>query len=153
MAICTYGSPRRGCRHWQWEDLCILWSIPSIHPLLHGLNRRCPMPPHFLTRWVSRLLGLALVSWAFTRVGVHRLPLRLPNLSVFLIHSSSLAIEFYSCFFLMIDVSAPIGRPSLTHFLFAFPGWGLAPAPDVVVPEAEKGCCFQERSMYPNTEQ
>src|SRR6218665_537149 len=29
------------------------------------------------------LLGLALVSWAFVRVGVHRLSLRLPYLGVF----------------------------------------------------------------------
>ena len=63
---------------------------PSIHPLLHGLSaRRCPMSPHFLTRRVSRLLGLALVSWAFARVGVHRPSLRLPYLGV-----------FYSLFFL-----------------------------------------------------
>ena len=31
------------------------------------------MSPHFLTRWVSRLLGcMALVSWATARVGVQR---------------------------------------------------------------------------------
>src|SRR6218665_1413749 len=58
--------------------------FPSIHPLLHGLSaRRCPMSPHFLTRCLSRLLGLALVSWAFARVGVHRPSLRLPYLGVF----------------------------------------------------------------------
>src|SRR6218665_1668342 len=37
------------------------------------------MSPHFLTR----LLGLALVSWVFARVGVHRPSLRIPYLSVF----------------------------------------------------------------------
>jgi len=43
-------------------------NIHPIHPLLHGLSaHRCPMSPHFLTRWVSRLLGLVLVSWAFAR--------------------------------------------------------------------------------------
>src|SRR6218665_2356161 len=31
----------------------------------------------------SRLLGLALVSWAFARVGVHRLSLCLPYIGVF----------------------------------------------------------------------
>jgi len=32
--------------------------IPSIHPLIHGLSARwCPFFPHFLTSWVSRLLG------------------------------------------------------------------------------------------------
>src|SRR6218665_1753009 len=39
---------------------------------------QCP-----LTRSVSRLLGLALVSWAFARVGVQRLSLCLPYLGVF----------------------------------------------------------------------
>src|SRR6218665_3510943 len=65
---------------------CIIY-----HPLINGLiTRRCPMSPHFLTRRVSRLLGLALVSWAFACVGVHRLSLCLPYLSVFpftLLHS------------------------------------------------------------------
>jgi len=52
--------------------------FPSIHRLFYGLSApMCPKSPHFLTRWVSRLLWLALVSWAFARVGVHRLSLRL----------------------------------------------------------------------------
>src|SRR6218665_880545 len=41
------------------------------------------MSPHFLTRCLSRLLGLDLVSWAFACVGVHRPSLRLPHLGVF----------------------------------------------------------------------
>src|SRR6218665_341766 len=41
------------------------------------------MSPHFLTRCVSRQLGLALVSWAFAPIGVHRPSLRLPYLGVF----------------------------------------------------------------------
>jgi len=46
-----------------------------------GLNaRRSPMSHLFLTRSVSQLLGLALVSWAFARIGVHRPSLRLPYL-------------------------------------------------------------------------
>ena len=57
---------------------CNMWKFmadihPSIDPWVQG--RRCPMSPHFLTRWVSRLLGLALVSSAFARDGVHRLSL------------------------------------------------------------------------------
>src|SRR6218665_1285039 len=56
---------------------------PPIHPLLHGLSaRRCPMSPHFLTIR-EFLLGLALVSWAFARVGVQHPSLRLPYIGVF----------------------------------------------------------------------
>jgi len=83
------------------------------------------MSPHFLTRWVSRLLGLALISSAFARVGVHRLSPS-PSISLcFPIHSSSPAIEFHSCFFFPTNVPAPVGRP-ITHFLGEFPGFGLA---------------------------
>jgi len=52
--------------------------------ILGPTARWSPMSPHFLTRWVSRLFGLAQVSWASARVGVHRLfPFRLPYLGVF----------------------------------------------------------------------
>src|SRR6218665_3437691 len=56
------------------------------------------MSPYFLTRRVSRLLGLALVSWASARVGVHRPSLRLPYLSVFhsLFFTCIVFIHFYS---------------------------------------------------------
>jgi len=51
---------------------------PSIHPSILGLSALwCPMSPHFLTGWVSSLLGLALVSWATALVGVHCLSLHL----------------------------------------------------------------------------
>jgi len=91
--------------------------------VIHGLSARwCPISPHFLTRWVSRLLGLAVVSWAFARVGVHRLSLRLPYmyLSVFpftLLHLPSILgvfhsllsdIGFHSCSYFTVDV---FGRP------------------------------------------
>jgi len=49
---------------------------PSIHPLIHRLNaRRCPMFPHFLTRWVSRILGLAntCLKWANCVKNLHKL--------------------------------------------------------------------------------
>src|SRR6218665_252066 len=82
-----------------------------------------------------KVLGLALVSWAFARVGIHRLSLRLPDL-VFSIHPSSSAIGFYSCFFFTATHSVD---PSLTHFLYEFPGLGLALIPDVVVPAAAPG--------------
>ena len=96
------------------ENLIIML---SIHPLIAPwAQRRCPISPHFLTRWVSRLLGQALVSWAFARVGVHRLPFAF-HISVFSIHSSSLAIELNSCFLFSTDVSAPIGQP-FTYSLF-----------------------------------
>ena len=55
--------------------------------MFHGLRR------------VSRLLGLALVSWTFARVRVHCLSFRLPYLGVFLIHSSSSGIGFHSSIF------------------------------------------------------
>jgi len=43
----------------------------------------CKMSPHFLIRWVSRLLGLAQVSWATAPVGVHhRFLFCLPYLGV-----------------------------------------------------------------------
>ena len=62
----------------------------SILPLLRGLSsRRCPMSLHFLTRWVSMLLELTRVSWAFVRVGIH-------NLSHFDLHIS---MFFHSLFF------------------------------------------------------
>jgi len=60
------------------------YNTVSVHPLLHGLSaRRCPKSPLFITRWVSRLLGLTLVSWAFAHVGVQCFSLRLPYLGVF----------------------------------------------------------------------
>ena len=41
----------------------VLYSI-----ILGPTAQWCPMSPHFLTRWVSRLLGLAQVSWATAHV-------------------------------------------------------------------------------------
>ena len=86
------------------------------------------MFPHFLTRCVSRLLGLALVSWATARVGVHRLSLCLPYLGV--IPSTLLRLPLD---FIRVNSLRPIRRicthsvdPSLPHFLGEFPGLGLA---------------------------
>jgi len=81
----------------------------------------CPMSPHFLTRWVPRLLGLAQVSWATTRVvSIAFSPS--PSISrCFSIHSSP-AIGFHLCFFFTTDVSAPIRS---THHLLmvSFQAW------------------------------
>jgi len=106
-----------------WRIICWLaWvltsGIYSIHPLHHGLSaRRCPMSSHFLTRCVSRLLGLGLVSWAFARFGVHRLSLRLPYLGVFPFTFLHLPLDFIRVSSFTTDVSAPIGRP-LSYSLF-----------------------------------
>src|SRR6218665_979990 len=81
------------------------------------------LSPHFLTRSISRLLGLVVVSWAFARVGVHRLSLRPPYLGVS-IHSSSPAIGFHSrCFLYVRRICTHSVDPPLTHILGEFPGW------------------------------
>src|SRR6218665_1578242 len=106
--------------------------------IILGLNaRRSPMSHLFLTRRVSQLLGLALVSWAFARIGVHRPSLHFPYL-VFSI-CSYLPSDFNRVSSLRPTYRHPFGRPSLTHFLGEFPGLGLALVPDVVVPEADSG--------------
>src|SRR6218665_3349261 len=92
------------------------------------------MSLHILTRKVPRLLGLTLVSLAFARVDVHRLPPhRFLYLGVFPSRSYSHVVIDFSCFFFTTGVSASIGRPSLAHFLGQFPSLGLALVPDVVV--------------------
>src|SRR6218665_3117046 len=94
----------------------------------------------FLIRRVSQLLGLALVSWAFARIGFHRPSLRFPYL-VFSIRSFCHWISIV--FLLYRRRIAPLPThsvdPSLTHFSSEFPGLGLALVPDVVVPEADSG--------------
>ena len=61
----------------------------------------------FLTRRVSKLLGLGLVSWAFPVLVSIALPFAF-HISEFSIHSSSYAIGFHSCFFFTANVSPPI---------------------------------------------
>ena len=82
--------------------------------ILGPTARWCPMSPHFLTRSVSRLMGLAqvpglppvLVSIAFFPP---------PSISrCFSIYSSP-AIGFHSFFFFMTDISARIR--SILHLL------------------------------------
>src|SRR6218665_2218276 len=106
--------------------------------IILGLNaRRGPMSHLFLTRKVSQLSGLALMSGDFARIGVHRHSLRLPYL-MFSIRSFCHRI---SIVFLLYGrrIATHSVDPSLTHFLGKFPGLGLALVPDVVVPEADSG--------------
>src|SRR6218665_3529833 len=86
------------------------------------------MSPHFLTGLVSRLLGLALVSWAFARVGVHRLSLCLPYLGVIpstLLHMplDFIIFIFYTPlpppFLLLLSFLLLIVLPSASFFSFS----------------------------------
>src|SRR6218665_1149535 len=63
---------------------------------------------------------MALVSWAFARVGVHRLSLSSPSISrCFSIHSSSSAIGFHSCFSFTTDIHDCVcTHRSTLHLLF-----------------------------------
>ena len=84
------------------------------------------------------LLGLAVVSWAFARIGVHRPSIR-----------SYLPLDFNRVSSLRRRIATHSVDPSLTHFLGEFPGLGLALIPDVVVPEAEQRCTWS-RKLDPN---
>src|SRR6218665_2719165 len=99
----------------------------------------------FLTRGVSQLLGLALVSWAFARIGVHRTSLRFPYL-VFSIcsyrHWISIVVLLYGR-----RIATHSVDPSLIRFLGEFPGLELALVHDVVVPEADSGAHGAENSI------
>src|SRR6218665_2548505 len=97
--------------------------------------------------YLTQLLGLALVSWAFALIGVHRPSLCLPYL-MFSIRSFCHRI---SIVFLLYGrrIATHSVDPSLTHFLGEFPGLGLALVPDVVVPEAEQRCTWS-RKLDPN---
>src|SRR6218665_697910 len=75
--------------------------------ILGPTTRWWPMSPHFLTRGVSRLLQLALVSWISARIGVHRLFQFAFHISVF----------FHSLFFICHWISSSFdeNNPSLTE--------------------------------------
>ena len=92
-----------------------------------------------------QLLGLAVVSWAFARIGVHRPSLRFPYL-VFSIRSYC---HWISIAFLLYGrrIATHSVDPSLTRFLGEFPGLGLALVPDAVVPEAEQRCAWSKNSI------
>ena len=114
-----------------WLYRCVVNStiiyiyITIIIIIIHRLNaRRRPMSHLFLTRWVSQLLGLALVSWAFARIGVHRPSLRLKYL-VFSIRPY-LPLDFNCVSFL---------RPMYRH-------------PPHVLPYHGEILCLTERRIY-----
>ena len=85
-------------------------------------------------------MGLALVSWAFARIGVHRPSLRFPYL-MFSIRSY-LPLDFNCVSSLRPAYRHAFGRPFTYSLLGEFPGLGLALVPDVVVPKAEQRCTW-----------
>src|SRR6218665_951335 len=99
-----------------------------------------------MLKWCIKI-GIALVSWDFARIGVHRPSLRLPYL-MFSIRSFRHWISIVSLLYGRLIATHSVD-PSLTHFLGEFPGLGLALVPDVVVPEAEKRCTWS-RKLDPN---
>src|SRR6218665_1631286 len=92
-------------------------------------------------------MGLALVSWAFARIGVHRPSLRLPYLRFSI--RSYLPLDFNRVSSLRRRIATHSVDPSITHFIGEFPGFGLALVPDVVVLEAEQWCAWS-RKLDPN---
>ena len=112
------------------------------------------MSPHLLTRWVSRLLGLTLASWATVCVGVHRLSLRLPYLGVFPFTLLHLPLDFIRVSSLRPTYPSVPFAPICTHrstldlitVLSEFPCLWLALVPDV--PEAEQGCAWNFVSNF-----
>ena len=113
----------------------------SIHPLVHGLSALSyPLSPHFVTRWVYWLIGLALISWVFDRLDFHRLSLRLPYLGAFPFILLHLPLNFIFLSSLRLMYFHPSVDPWLIHFSGEFPGLEMSLVPDVVVPEAEQEC-------------
>src|SRR6218665_654579 len=101
---------------------------------------QCPFTSSLGEFPLSRLLGLALLSWTFTCVGVHRLSIRLPYLGVFPFTLPCLSLNFIRVSFLRLMYLRPSVDTSLVHFLGEIPGLGLALVPDAVVPEARQEC-------------
>src|SRR6218665_2301571 len=87
---------------------------------------------------------MALVSWAFARIGVHHPSLRLPYFWCF---PFALICHWISVVFLLYGrrIATHSVDPSLTHYLGEFPGLGRALVPDVVVPEAEQRCAWSRK--------
>src|SRR6218665_1072678 len=81
-----------------------------------------------------------MVSWAFARVGVHRL---FPSLSItrsFSTHFSSPANGFHSYFFYTTDASAPIGRPfTYSPYSPSFQAWDWRWYPMLLSQRQSKG--------------
>src|SRR6218665_4044969 len=113
---CLHNYLERNCSCY----LCVFVLYCIVLYILGPIACWCPMSPHFLTKLVSRSLGMAFVSWASARVGVHRLfacRLSLAISRCFSIHSSSSAIEFHSCFFISLQrrICSHSVDPSFTH--------------------------------------
>src|SRR6218665_1943022 len=114
--------------------------------IIRRLNaRRSPMSHLFLTRRVSQLLGLALVSGAFARIGSIALPFAFHTWCF----SFDLIYHWISIVFLLDGrrIATHSVDPSLTHFLSEFPGLGLALVPNAVVPEADSGAHGADNSI------
>src|SRR6218665_3486502 len=111
--------------------------IPSIHRSRGStpVGVQCPLTSSL---GEFQTMGLTLVSWAFARVGVHRLSLCLPYLT--LLHLISFVFFLYGRRIFTHSVDH-----SLTHFLGEFPGLEMALVPDVVVPEAEQRCAWSRK--------
>src|SRR6218665_2823083 len=104
---------------------------------------QCPISPS-LGEFPS-YCGLALVSWVFARIGVHRPSLRFPYL-VFSIRSY-LPLDFNRVSSLRPTYRHPFVRPFTYSLLGEFPGLELALVPDVVVPKAGSGAHGAENSI------
>jgi len=95
------------------------------------------MFPHLL----SRLLGLAQVSWSTACVGAHYLSLS-PSISrCFSIHSSP-TIGFQSCFFFTTHVSAPIRATLHLITLMSFKAWDWSWYPMLWSQRGNMGCAW-----------
>src|SRR6218665_839199 len=82
------------------------------------------------------------MSWAFARIGVHRLPYLLFSIRYFC-HWISIV------FLLLYRIATHSVDPSLTHFLGEFPGLGLDLIPNFVVPELDQRYTWS-RKLDPN---
>jgi len=92
-------------------------------------------------------LGLAQVSWATARIGVHHLSLRLPYIDVFPFTLLHLSLAFFRVSSLRLTHLHPFRHsidPSLADG--EFPGLGLALVPDVVV--SEDGVRMKQKSRF-----
>ena len=110
---------------------------------LEPTSRWCPRSSHFLTIWVSRLLGRAQVSWATVPVLVSIA--FSPSSSRCFFHPP-FTCHWISSVFLLYDrcICTHSIDPSLTDS--EFPCVGLALVPDVVVPEMEHGVRMKQKS-------
>src|SRR6218665_1296229 len=99
-----------------------MYYVAPETPMMSSVIADCPdlTPPNILdksTPMVSRLLRLALVSWATARVDVHRLSLCLPYLGVIPFTLLHLPLDFIRVSSLRQTYLHPFGRP-FTYSLF-----------------------------------